>query len=121
MSQPDRKRLTRTYKESPRPAGIYQVRNAVSGRLLVGPTPDLPGMLNRQRFQLEMGSHPDKELQADWNALGAEAFEISVLDELEPPMDASIDTAEELRVLHALWLERLAGADLYRLSTRAAR
>ena len=118
MSGPDRKALIREYKENPRPAGIFQVKNTVSGRLLLGATQDLPGMLNRQRFQLEMGSHPDHELQAEWNELGPDAFEIGVLDELSPTEDPAIDTADELRVLQAMWLERLAGTELYRQSTR---
>jgi hypothetical protein len=39
------------------------VRNTANGESLVGTSPDLPGMLNRQRFQLERSSHPDPELQ----------------------------------------------------------
>ncbi|MBN1192737.1 MAG: GIY-YIG nuclease family protein [Coriobacteriia bacterium] len=110
----------REYKESSRSAGIFQVANTVSGRLLLGPTPDLPGMLNRQRFQLEMGSHPDKELQTDWNDLGPDAFEFSVLDELEPHEESEADLGEDLRVLHQMWLERLFGTELYRQSVRGA-
>jgi len=118
MTQPDRKALIRAYKENPRPAGIFQVKNTVTGRVLIGPTADLSGMLNRQRFQLEMGSHPDKELQADWNELGADAFEFGVLDTLEPGEDASITQAEDLRALHRIWLETLDVSGLYRHSVR---
>ena len=31
-------------------------------------------MLNRQRFQLDMGSHPNAALQRDWRQFGAEGF-----------------------------------------------
>ena len=75
MNQIDRKARMREYKETPRPAGVYRVRNTATGKSLVGSTADLPGMLNRQRFQLEHGSHPDRELQRDWNELGPDAFE----------------------------------------------
>lgn len=112
----DRKERTREYKETPRPAGIYRVRNTATGRSLIGATPDLPGMLNRQRFQLEMGSHPDGELQADWNGSGADAFEFEVLDELEPREgEPAGDTAGDLRALKEMWLEKLraAGEPLY--------
>jgi hypothetical protein len=39
----NRKELIRQYKETPRPMGVYRVRNAQSGRSLVGasPTDDL--------------------------------------------------------------------------------
>ena len=78
MSQIDRKASVRQYKLNPPPAGTFRVRNTASGKSLVGSAVNLPGMLNRQRFQLQNGSHPSKELQADWNALGPEAFEFEV-------------------------------------------
>lgn len=111
----DRKTQIREYKETPRRAGVYVVRNTVSGKWLVGSTADLPGMLNRQRFQLECGSHPDKELQRDWDDLGADAFEFDVLDELEPSDQPSDDPAEDIRVLGQMWTDRLvaAGQALY--------
>ena len=116
----DRKARARQYKDTPRPAGIFAVRNTASGRSLIGPTPDLPGMLNRQRFQLEMGSHPDRELQADWNALGPDAFAFEVLDRLDPGDDPGADQAGELRVLHEMWTEKLTGSgvSLYPSSVR---
>lgn len=120
----DRKELLRAYKETPPPAGIVIVRNTVSGRALVVTAPNIAGNLNRQRFQLEMGGHPDKTLQADWNALGADAFEIEELDRLEMP-EGGLSPAqlqEDLKELAALWAERLAaeGADLYPTSRRKA-
>lgn len=117
MATTDRKARIREYKENPPPSGIFQVRNTVTGRLLLGAAPDLPGMLNRQRFQLEMGSHPDRELQADWNELGPDAFELSVLDELASD-DGTRPDAAELRVLHEMWLEKMAGRTLYKQSRR---
>ena len=81
---PDRKELIREYKETPRPAGVYRVRNVVGGRSLLGSSPDVPAVLNRARFQLDAGLHPDKELQKDWRALGADAFVFETLDLLEP-------------------------------------
>jgi hypothetical protein len=101
----DRKAMMREYRDTPRQAGIFGVRNTQSGRLLVGSSPNLPGMLNRQRFQLEMGSHPDKELQADWNRLGEDAFTIEVLDELEVGTEPGYDPADDLAALREAWLE----------------
>ena len=68
----DRKAMLRQYKETPRPAGLFGVRNIEDDRLLIGFSVDLPAMLNRQRFQLEMGLHPDNELQADWHRCGSD-------------------------------------------------
>ncbi|MBN1613848.1 MAG: GIY-YIG nuclease family protein [Deltaproteobacteria bacterium] len=111
----DRKTLIRQYKEKPLQAGVFQVRNTVSGRSLVGSSPNLPGMLNRQRFQLASGSHPDKELQKDWNDLGPEVFAFEILDILEPPDEPSRNPTEDLRVLKEIWLDKLSesGVALY--------
>ena len=120
VSEADRKALLREYKESPRPAGIFCVRNIASGRCLVGSTPNLPGVINRQRFQLECGSHPDHDLQANWNESGPEAFDFEVLDRLEVQDRSPAALADDLVVLKDLWLERLAeaGTELYRQSRR---
>jgi hypothetical protein len=120
VSQIDRKARIREYKETPRPAGVFRVRNTVTGKSLVGSTANLPGMLNRQRFQLENGLHPDKELQRDWKELGADAFEFEALDLLEPQDEPAYDPTEDLRVLKEMWLEKLtaSGEPLYRQSGR---
>jgi hypothetical protein len=120
VSHIDRKARVREYKETPRPAGVYRVRNTAMGKSLVGSTADLPGMLNRLRFQLENGSHPDREFQSDWNELGPGAFEFEVLDRLEPKAEPAYDPVEELRVLKEMWLQKLtaSGQALYRQSRR---
>jgi hypothetical protein len=116
----DRKEMLRQYKETPRPAGLFAVHNTSEDKLLIGVSTNLPGMLNRQRFQLEMGSHPDKVLQADWNQLGADAFTFEVLDELELPVESAGDIDEDLATLRDMWLGKLtsAGQPLYPTSTR---
>jgi hypothetical protein len=103
----DRKELLRRYKEAPRPAGIYAVRNTVEGKALVGSSVNVPGMLNRQRFQLEAGGGPIREMQADWDRLGESAFAFEVLDTLEPPDDPAYDPAEDLAELLGMWIDRL--------------
>lgn len=105
--RPDRKELLRRYKETPPAAGVWAVRNLESGKMLLGKSANLPGMLNRQRFQLEMGGHPVQELQSDWNTLGPDAFAIEVLDTLEPSDDPESDPAEDLGALLEMWQERL--------------
>jgi hypothetical protein len=111
-SREDRKALVREYLETPRPAGVYRVRNEVSGETLLGSSPNVPGVLNRQRFQLENGSHPDVELQADWNDLGPDAFTFETLDLLKPSDDPGYDSTEDLRTLKTMWLEKLAASDV---------
>ncbi len=111
----DRRDLIRKYKETPRPAGVYRVRNTVNGKSVVGSSPNLPGILNRQRFQLERGAHTNRDLQKDWNEFGSEKFIFETLDQLEPSSEANYDPSEDLRVLLQMWLEKLgaAGEPLY--------
>ena len=115
MTPTDRKALIHEYKATPRPAGVFRVRNTATGKSLVGSSPDLPGMLNRQRFQLQGGLHPNKELQRDWNEHGAEAFAFEVLDRVEPKDEPGYDPKEDILVLKEMWLEKLkaAGESLY--------
>jgi len=103
----DRRDLIRKYKETPRPAGIYRVRNTINARSVVGASLDLPGMLNRIRFQLEHGSHPDSELQNDWRQFGADAFIFEILDQLAPSNEPGHDPTKDLQVLLQMWIEKL--------------
>ena len=122
MTQIDRRARIRQYKETLPPAGVFRVRNTSTGKSLVGSSANLPGTLNRQRFQLEHGSHPSRELQADWNALGSEAFKFEVLDQLKPSDKPDYDPSADLRVLKELWLEKLisCGELLYREAGRGS-
>ena len=104
----NRKSIIRTYKETPRPMGVYRIHNTRNDRSLIGRSVDLPAILNRERVSLRFGMHTNATLQTDWNALGPDAFVFEVLDTLEPPKDQpSYDPTDDLRVLEALWLDRL--------------
>ena len=104
----DRKALIREYKETPRPIGIYCIRNTVNGKVLVGTSRDLPAILNRQRAAIRMGSHTNRALQKDLDEYGAEAFEVEVLDTLAVPSQADYDPAADLRTLEQMWLDKLS-------------
>lgn len=108
-SNADRKAIKREYKESYRPAGVYQVRNTSNGRILVGSSANLPARWNRLRMQLDAGlDRMYPELQRDWKELGGAAvFVFEVLEELEPPEGPGWDPADDLAALEALWLEQL--------------
>lgn len=104
----DRKALIRQYKETRRPMGVFRVYNTVADRSFVGSSKDLPSVLNRERFQLSHGSHPNRLLQEEWNRLGSEAFRFEVLDTLSPAEEADVDPSPDLRMLEQLWLEKLS-------------
>ncbi len=111
----DRKARIRQYKETPRTAGVFCVRNLLNGKSFVGSSVDLPAMLNRQRFQLESGAHPNQALQKDWNEVGPEVFEFEVLVTLDPPAEPAADVSDDLRTLEQMCLQSLRdeGVGLY--------
>jgi hypothetical protein len=104
----DKKALKREYKETARPMGVYQVRNTVTGKLLIGTSVDLPAILNRTRAALRLRSHNNRSLQQDWNDLGPEAFEFEILDILPASDRPNYDPSDDLRALEGLWLEKLS-------------
>ena len=103
----DRKELTRRYKETRRPMGIFCVRNTANGKVLIGSSVDLPSRLNRERAQLRLGAHPNPGLQKDWNRQGPETFLFETLDTLAPPETPEYDPASDLDVLEKMWLDKL--------------
>ena len=103
----NKKELKREYKQNLRPMGIFQIRNLIKEKVFIGSTLNLPGIFNRHEFQLKMGGHPNKILQADWNEFGAENFEFEILEEVFPRENPDYNYAADLEVLEDLWLEKL--------------
>lgn len=88
--------------------GVFQVRNTVTGKLLIDSSVNLPAMFNRLRMQLATGAHvKHRDLQSDWNELGENAFAFEVLEELEPPDAPGYDPSADLKAMLELWLEQL--------------
>ncbi len=107
MSAVDRKELIRQYKNTRRPVGVFRIRNKVDEKSFVASSVDLPSALNRHRSQLNGGVHANRALQADWDRLGADAFEFESLDVLSPREQPEWNPSDDLRELELLWLEKL--------------
>jgi hypothetical protein len=107
MKKEDQKRLKRKYHGSHRPMGVFLIRNMVNDKVFLAAGRDLKGIINRHRFQLTAGLHPNKSLQADWSQLGSRNFAFEILEEFSPPDDNQIDEAKELAFMEMLWLEKL--------------
>lgn len=105
--QKDKKQLKQEYKLGPRPMGVYLIRNTTNDKVFLGVAQDLGGIINSQRFQLRLGGHRNKALQADWNELGEQTFAFEILEELEPPADPTFDRKKELALMETMWLEEL--------------
>src|ERR1700704_1105092 len=95
----EKKQLKKNYQQDRRPMGVFLIRNNLSDKVFLGAGIDLQGLINRHKFQLKNGTHPNKSLQADWNKLGDSNFAVEILDELKPPNDPAFDPRAELTVL----------------------
>jgi hypothetical protein len=103
----DRKALIREYKNTPHPMGVYQIKNKANGKILIGSSKNLPGILNRFRSELKLGSCRNKALQDEWEQFGSDAFEFMELEVLKPLDDPAYDPFEDLKILEELWAEKL--------------
>ena len=103
----DKKELKKKYKENLPPMGVYQIKNLVNGKVLIGSSMNLNGKANSFRFQLKAGSHMNSLLQKDYNTLGDENFVFEIVDTLEPKDDPEYDYKEDLKVFEEMWIEKL--------------
>jgi hypothetical protein len=102
----DRSELKRMAKEIKTEAGIFQIRNTRNGKLFVEMTRNLK-TINGQLFSLQTGGHPVKQLQQEYDEMGAEAFVVEVLELLEKPETGYFDERDALKKLKQRWLDQL--------------
>jgi hypothetical protein len=102
-----RKEIHREYKERVKPSGLFQIKNLKNGKVLLGSSLNLEGPLNKHRFLLRINSHPNKELQKDWNELGPDQFSFEILETVEIKADPNFNPKDELTLLEEIWLEKL--------------
>ena len=105
--KPEQKALKLHYRETPRPLGVFQIRNLTNEKVFVSKSFDLPGSLNRHRFELQMGKHSNTALQNDWCECGATQFVFEILDEIAPRNATPDELKTDLESLESLWLEQL--------------
>lgn len=99
--------LKRAYRDRERQAGVYKIENTANGKVLLASAMDLHGPLNRHRFALRAGGHPNRQLQLDWNAFGEEAFVFEVLEVVTKRDDPEFSVSAALSALEKRWLEKL--------------
>jgi hypothetical protein len=107
LPQETRRALARKYKDTVLPAGVFVIRNTLSGRVYVAGSLDVEGAMNRARFELGLRSHRNKALVRDWVEHGAAHFSFEVIDRVKERDDPAFDRAAELEKLLELWREEL--------------
>lgn len=103
----DRKQIKQDYKKAIKPMGIFKIENLVNGKVFIGGTFNLDVAYNKHKFQLNLGSHKNKELQKEWRRHGQDSFTYGVLEVLEQDDNIYRDYNDELKVLEECWLEKL--------------
>lgn len=101
-----KKELKMQYKEMKPQMGIFIIRSKVNNKCFIQTTKDFRGGINGAKVRLAGGSHPNRELQKEWNDFGSENFIIEILEKLEYDNDESI--IEDLALLQMIWEEKLA-------------
>jgi hypothetical protein len=114
-----RKDLNREYQERVKPSGVFQVKNTMKDRVLLGSSLNLEGSLNKHKFMLKIGSHTNKALQKDWDELGADQFVFEILEVVKVKDSPNFNLKDELTLLEQIWLEKLQpfGERGYNLNT----
>ena len=108
-SKERRKQLVREYKERKKQIGVYAIRNKVTGRIFLDRALNLDVAYNKHKFQLQIGSHRNKEMQKDWNRYGEDNFSYEVIERLEDDSDDPMQVDRDLTELKELCREKLAG------------
>ena len=109
-----RRDISREYKERRLHGGVYTITNTVSGKYLIGHAADLASMRNRFQFAVTTGSAVDPRLRGDWVELGAAAFRLDVLEEIEQqPEQSQADFLNDLQTLESLWRANLDASKAY--------
>jgi hypothetical protein len=111
MDARDRKAAIADYKKKTAQAGVYAVRCSVTGEVWVGQAPNLGSIENSLFFALRTGGHIHRGLQAAWNAHGADAFMLEILEALDDDEPAYARPGL-LRTKMAAWREKLGAASL---------
>lgn len=70
MDNEEKRRLVRDYKEKKATPGIFAVRCLVTNERWLGPSRNLDAQQNGIWFQLNMGNHRIKDMQAAWTTHG---------------------------------------------------
>ena len=108
-----KKELKEQYKQMKTEMGVFIVQNKINNKYLLVTTQNLKGMINRVRFQLNNGGHPNSELQQEWKRFGEDKFDIIILETLDYDKDESkTDYSEDLYIMKIMLTEKLSDKNM---------
>jgi len=109
-----RKEMSRAYKEQLSRGGVYTITNSVNGKYLLDHTADIKSIQNRFQWSAGTGTALHPKLQRDWKELGASAFTLEILEEVQQtPEQTSAAFQDQLKARERSWREQLDDAKAY--------
>lgn len=109
-----RKEIINEYKDRKLSGGVYTITNTLSGKYLLSHAANLKSVQNHFQFAVTTGSTVHPKLQKDWEELGAQAFTLEVLEELEQgPTQSLAEFMDDLKTLEQLWRANLDASKEY--------
>lgn len=109
-----RKEFTNAYKARKLCGGVYMITNTQNWKYLLGHAANLKSVQNRFQFAMTTGSSVHHKLQKDWEELGAQAFTLEILEELEQRLDQSqAEFMDDLKTLEQLLRANLDASKEY--------
>ena len=111
MNKQRQAELKLAYKMNPPAMGIFAIRHIKTGKALVGSSRNVDGILNRHRFNLHFGKHPNRSLQDDWHKFGEKSFSFELLEVLVPRDDPAFDVETELGRALVRWQQTFPPGD----------
>ncbi|AFS77169.1 hypothetical protein Curi_c00880 [Gottschalkia acidurici 9a] len=97
------------YKQMRPDMGIVIIKSSTDNKCYIEGTQNLRSTMNRAKFQLNLGNHPIKQLQEDWNQYGEEKFTVEIFEKLEYDKDESkVDYKDDLDLLLMICEEKLS-------------
>ncbi len=98
-----RREISKAYKERKLRGGVYTITNTSNGKYLLDHAADLASLRNRFQFSVMTGSTVHPKLRQDWEELGATAFTLDILEELEQgPEQTHASFMDDLKTLEQL-------------------
>lgn len=97
---PSRKELLAQYKQRKPLMGIMAVVDTRGKRYYLEASRQVEALVNRTRFQLDLGSHPARKLQEAWKEAQGMGYDIQVVKTLpQEEAQESTDPKEDLELL----------------------
>lgn len=109
-----RKEMLREFRERKETGGVYAIRNRHTGKRLILSTNTISKAQSQMDFAKAIGSCIHPLLAADWKDLGADDFDLEILETLDrKDTQTAQEFMEDVRALEELWREKLGNEGLY--------